>query len=85
MYFDSLSPNQDFIHSSLLNQILIFEKRKSKQINIAMEPLKVVVVGAGIGGLMAACALVEAGQDVHVSSGFSFLLQAVTHLIAGTV
>ncbi|KAI6350679.1 hypothetical protein MCOR25_010481 [Pyricularia grisea] len=31
-----------------------------------MEPLKVVVVGAGIGGLMAACALVEAGQDVHV-------------------
>ncbi|WQF79030.1 Putative FAD-binding domain, FAD/NAD(P)-binding domain superfamily [Colletotrichum destructivum] len=29
-------------------------------------PLKVVIDGAGIGGLMAACALREAGQDVEV-------------------
>ncbi|KAK2003341.1 FAD binding domain-containing protein [Colletotrichum falcatum] len=29
-------------------------------------PLKVVIIGAGIGGLMAAVALREAGQDVHV-------------------
>ncbi|OHF00082.1 FAD binding domain-containing protein [Colletotrichum orchidophilum] len=29
-------------------------------------PLKVVIIGAGIGGLMAACALRETGQDVDV-------------------